>query len=141
MRHYSPSGYAPTDEHSNVELYLRIGEEVFGVSFLSLDDARAAGRQINKSGRSVEIYEKLSGKVLERSAGRHKKRPMESNTIRTRLIQKSHHFETSAMFCSLCGLSLLDALSLPLPCVGLPYHQGLARPVTLTDAIDAAEYP
>jgi hypothetical protein len=142
VRHYSPSTSTPTDEHSTIELYLRIGKEVFGVSFLSLDEAKKAARAINKTGRSVEIYEKLSGKVLERSAGWLEKRPMEATTIQTRLAQKAHQFETSATFCALCGLSLLDSLSLPLQCAGIsPDHNRPGRPSTLTDAIDAAEHP
>jgi hypothetical protein len=85
MRPYSPSPPLPTDEHSIIELYLRIGKEIFGVSFLSLEEARKAARAINRTGRSVEIFEKISGKVLERTAGWIEKRPLEAPAIDTGL--------------------------------------------------------
>jgi hypothetical protein len=85
MRPYSPSPPLPTDEHSIIELYLRIGKEIFGVSFLSLEEARKAARTINRTGRSVEIFEKISGKVLERTAGWIEKRPLEAPAIDTGL--------------------------------------------------------
>jgi len=77
MRPYSPSPPSATDEHSVIELYLRIGKEIFGISFLSLEEARQAARTINRTGRSVEIFEKISGKVLERTAGCTERRPFE----------------------------------------------------------------
>jgi len=49
------------------ELCLRIGKMVFGVSFTDIEEARDAARRIIRSGRDVEIYEKISGKVLETS--------------------------------------------------------------------------
>ncbi len=131
MRHYSPLPPLPADEHSVIELYLRIGKEIFGVSFLSLDEAKKAARTINRTGRSVEIFEKISGKVLERTAGWTEKRPLEVQAINTRLVQKAHQFETGATFCSLCGLSLLDSLSLPLQCAGMPTgFAAIERPLT-----------
>ncbi len=56
-------------ESGAAELYLRIGQAIFGVSFTDLAEARQAARQINLSGRDVEIFEKKTGKVLEWSAG------------------------------------------------------------------------
>jgi hypothetical protein len=58
-----------TPEPRAVEMCLRLGNEIFGVTFTDLTDAREAARHINLTGRDVEIYERNSGKVLEASKG------------------------------------------------------------------------
>ena len=69
MSSIHPLSNTPKSELEAVELCLRLGDAIFGVSFTDLTDAREAARQINLTGRDVEIYEKTSGKVLESSKG------------------------------------------------------------------------
>jgi hypothetical protein len=126
----------PVDEHRVVELHLRIGNDLFGVAFLDLADARKAARAINKTGRSVEIFEKLTGHIVDRMPGGLPRRAAELNTIQARLMQKAHKFQPGAIICARCGLTLLESLSMPMQC-----GEFAVRPGTLTQAIDAAEHP
>jgi hypothetical protein len=65
MDSYSPFTNPQPRDASAGELYLRVGTEIFGVSFLNLPDAQIVARQISASGRDVDIFEKNSGFVLQ----------------------------------------------------------------------------
>ncbi len=65
MGSFIPPSTIPTSEPKAVELCLRLGNAIFGVSFTDLAGAREAARHINLTGRDVEIFEKNGGKVLE----------------------------------------------------------------------------
>ena len=67
MTRFSPRFDTLTSGQAAPELCLRIGKQIFGISFPSLAEARDAAHQIILSGREVEIYERESGKILESS--------------------------------------------------------------------------
>ncbi|HQT47538.1 MAG TPA: hypothetical protein PLY97_09985 [Acidocella sp.] len=53
---------------ARVELHLLVGDDLFGVAFLDLDEAKAMAHQLSASGRAVDIFEKASGRVVYRCA-------------------------------------------------------------------------
>ncbi len=58
-------GYSPADLEGP-ELCLLMDGQIFGMSFMSLPSARKAAYHLSAFGREIEIFERKSGKVLER---------------------------------------------------------------------------
>jgi hypothetical protein len=50
--------------YPEVELCLRVGGDVFGVTFVDLAEARSIAGKISERRRDVEIFEKASGRIL-----------------------------------------------------------------------------
>ncbi len=66
MRKPSATQNYPLPTDGRPELCLLVDGKIFGMSFLTLESARRAAHYLNATDREVDVFERQSGRVIER---------------------------------------------------------------------------
>ncbi len=141
MGRYVASTTGSEGNSNRIEYRIRIGVSVFAVVFDDLAKAREAAEAINKTGRSVEIYEKVTGNIVATLRG-WPTVTVSGSDIKLRFIEYGHDFNIGRTLCSCCSLTLREALESRFSCNTVLLRGSVGgQQLTLSKAIDLVENP